>query len=180
MMSAVILAVPLRDLSFFRTLSFAADTPPSAFSVRFEQIRGLLPPDARLGAFQAGTLAWFTGGGVTNLDGKVSSAAYRALADGRLHEYLRLSGVTHVIDWEWVFMRLCLRHAPSGSLHVERLAPGAHAYEGTLFRIQAPDEAEARNASRHTSLELKPSPSGRARLEQREAGGEQVTERPGE
>lgn len=135
---AAILAVPLRDLRFFRTLSFAADTPRAAFLEPFERARGLLPSDARLGAFQAGTFAWFAGGGVTNLDGKVNSAAYRALADKQLHEYLRLSGITHVLAWEWVLGRMCLRHAPPGSLRVERLDPGAHSYEATLYRIRTP------------------------------------------
>ena len=135
---ALILAAPLRDLSFFRTLSFGADTPPSPLRAPLTRAQGILPPDARLGAFQAGLLSWYAGGGVINLDGKVNSDAYHALVDGRLHEYLRDSGITHVLDWEWVFMRMCLRYAPDGSVFVEPLDRGAHAYESTLYRLHFP------------------------------------------
>jgi hypothetical protein len=135
---AAILAGPLRDLGFFRNLSFGADPPPSSVPVQLERVRGQLPPDARLGMFQAGAFAWFAGDGVMNLDGKVNSAAYEALADGRLHEYLPLSGVTHILAWEFVLVRLVLRHAPPESLRLERLDPGAHSYDFTLYRIQTP------------------------------------------
>ena len=133
-----ILASPLRDLKFFSTLSFAADTPPSVLREPLERALKLLPPDARLGAFQAGMLTWFAGGHVMNLDGKVNNAAYRAMADGRLHEYVLASGVTHILAWEWVLVRMCLRHAPPGSLVLQRLDTGANSYEATLYRIQRP------------------------------------------
>ena len=131
-----ILAGPLRDLGFFRNLSFAEKPPPSPIPAQLERVRSQLPPDAHLGMFQAGAFAWFAGGGVMNLDGKVNNVAYEALAKGRLHEYILQSGVTHIHAWEFVLGRLSLRHAPRESWRLEPIDPGAHSYDPTLYRIE--------------------------------------------
>jgi hypothetical protein len=133
-----VLAGPMRDLTFFRNLSFASEPPPSPIPAALERVHSQLPPDARLGMFQTGAFSWFSGGDVMNLDGKVNSSAYAALADGRLHEYILDSGVTHIHAWEFVLRRLALRHVPSESWRIESVDVGAHAYDPTLFRIQTP------------------------------------------
>jgi 4-amino-4-deoxy-L-arabinose transferase-like glycosyltransferase len=134
----VTMAGPLRDLGFFGRLSFAAEAPPSPIPAALERIQSRLPPGAHLGMFQAGAVSWFSGGGVMNLDGKVNNAAYEALADGRLHEYILASGVTHIHAWEFVLERLSLRHVPQANWHLERIDPGANSYDPTLFRITTP------------------------------------------
>ncbi len=134
----LILAGPVRDLGYFRVLSFAATPPPSPIPGALERVHSRLPEDARLGMFQSGAFSWFSGGGVMNLDGKVNSAAHEALADGRLHEYILESGVTHIHAWEFVLGRLALRHLPQEDWLLENIDPGAHAYDPTLYRITKP------------------------------------------
>jgi hypothetical protein len=53
----------------------------------------------RIGMFQSGTLG-FLFPNVINLDGKVNAAAARALADGRLPEYVASLELDYLIDWD--------------------------------------------------------------------------------
>jgi len=60
-----------------------------------------LDPEAVVGGFQTGALAYFapTGIRVVNLDGVVNRDAYRALRERRIFAYLRERRVTFLADW---------------------------------------------------------------------------------
>lgn len=58
-----------------------------------------LPEDARIGAFNAGIPAYFSGRHVVNLDGLVNNAAAAALERRQLWAYVRASGLTHLADF---------------------------------------------------------------------------------
>lgn len=131
-----ILAGPVRDLGYFRALSFAAEPPASPIPGALARVHDQLPPDAHLGMFQSGAVSWFSGGGVMNLDGKVNTPAHEALREQRLHQYILESGVTHIHAWEFVMSRLVLRHLPREEWRIEVLDRGAHTYDPTLFRVR--------------------------------------------
>lgn len=58
-----------------------------------------LPPEARLGAFNAGIPGYFSGFAVVNLDGVVNGKAFAAVRERRVLAYLREAGITHLLDW---------------------------------------------------------------------------------
>jgi hypothetical protein len=57
------------------------------------------PPEARIGAFNAGILSYFAGRTVVNLDGAVNADALRAREAGRLAEYVLERRVDHLADF---------------------------------------------------------------------------------
>lgn len=57
-----------------------------------------VPADARVGAFNSGILAYFSGRTVVNLDGLVSNAAAAALRDRQLWEYVRQQQLGYLLD----------------------------------------------------------------------------------
>ena len=57
-----------------------------------------LPPDARIGSFNSGIAAWFCPQRVINLDGVVNGAAYRAILNRRIFDYVREGQITHLIE----------------------------------------------------------------------------------
>jgi len=59
------------------------------------------PSDATIGAFQAGTLGYFTRRRVINLDGVVNPEALQAIRCGRFEEYLARNGVRLIVDDRW-------------------------------------------------------------------------------
>jgi hypothetical protein len=59
-----------------------------------------LPPDARLGAFNAGILSYFSGRTVVNLDGAVNADAYAARRDGRMMDYILSRQLDYLVDWQ--------------------------------------------------------------------------------
>ncbi len=62
-------------------------------------IRENLPPDARLGAFNAGILSIFSDRTVVNLDGAVNAEAYRARRAGRVMDYILAKRLDYLVDW---------------------------------------------------------------------------------
>lgn len=59
-----------------------------------------VPPDARIGSFNSGVLAYFSGRTIVNLDGLVGNAAAAALRERRLWEYVRSQGLGYLVDNE--------------------------------------------------------------------------------
>jgi hypothetical protein len=57
------------------------------------------PPQARIGAFNAGIYSYFSGRSVVNLDGVVNADAFVARRDGRLLDYALAAAIDHVVDW---------------------------------------------------------------------------------
>jgi hypothetical protein len=61
-------------------------------------------PNVRFGAFNAGLAAYYSADNVVDLDGNMNNAAYDAIRDRRLHDYIRSAGVTYIVDYErWVW-----------------------------------------------------------------------------
>jgi len=56
-------------------------------------------PQARVGAFNAGILSYFSGRTVVNLDGAVNARAYEARSENRLADYVVASQLDYVVDW---------------------------------------------------------------------------------
>lgn len=67
----------------------------SVLQLAAERLRDVTPSDARIGAFNAGLLAFRSGRRIVNLDGVVNAAAFDALREHRLGGYLKEQG----IDW---------------------------------------------------------------------------------
>lgn len=59
-----------------------------------------VPEGERVGAFNAGILACFSGRPVVNLDGAVSPAAYRALRARDLASFVREQNVSYLVDFD--------------------------------------------------------------------------------
>lgn len=57
------------------------------------------PPDARIGAFNAGIYSYFSGRTVVNLDGAVNADAYAARRENRLLDYAVAARLDHLVDW---------------------------------------------------------------------------------
>ncbi len=74
-----------------------------------------LPPGSRAGAFQSGTLSYFSRRTVINLDGVANPAAEKALREGRVAPYIRQEGIEAVIDWPWILEALLVRRSPAGT-----------------------------------------------------------------
>lgn len=77
-------ATPPRRFAWQDVLVFAA-----------ERVRELVPERARIGAFNAGILAWRSGCRIVNLDGVVNGDAFAAMRERQLGRHLREQG----IDW---------------------------------------------------------------------------------
>jgi hypothetical protein len=58
-------------------------------------------PKARIGAFNAGIIGFFSQRTVLNLDGVVNNSAYEALRAHRLHDYLLANSVDYVADFKY-------------------------------------------------------------------------------
>jgi len=92
-----------------------------------------------LGAFQAGTLSYFGQLDVVNLDGKMNPDAARALADGKLHEYIAARQIDYILDWPWILRSLCKRHMRSEDLGfrvIAREPPGGLGF--VLWAVERP------------------------------------------
>lgn len=76
------------------------------------EVRARLPASARVGAIQAGTLAWFCPQSIVNLDGKVSPGAWRALKERRMLGYARAHGVQFLVDWPSLLRLLIFERSP--------------------------------------------------------------------
>lgn len=91
-----------------------------------------LPRDARIGSFNSGIAAWFCPQAVFNLDGVVNGAAYRAIAAGRIFDYLRDERIGYLIESP-ISLRFRAVQSPASvppplrMLHVEASYPEARA-----------------------------------------------------
>jgi len=98
------------------------------------------PPGARVGAWNAGLLGYFSERTVVNLDGVVNGDAWRAARAGRLADYAQERRLDLVVDWAGMPQTLCrerphleceriavagvpLPHPGGSLLHVVRVAP---------------------------------------------------------
>ncbi len=59
-------------------------------------------PGARIGVFNSGAIGYFSDRHIVNLDGKVNPAAFAALNQGTICEYIESQGIEYVIDHEWI------------------------------------------------------------------------------
>ncbi len=74
-----------------------------------------LSPGESAGAFQSGTLGYFAGRPVINLDGVVNGGALRAMREGRMADYIRGEGIGAVIDYPLILQSLLVRRSPPGA-----------------------------------------------------------------
>lgn len=58
-------------------------------------------PSARIGAFNAGIVSFFSRRTVVNLDGVVNNSAYDALRARRLHDYLVANSIDYLADFQY-------------------------------------------------------------------------------
>lgn len=63
-------------------------------------IRDNLPPDAKIGAWNAGILAYFSDRTVVNLDGVINDEAIEALAQHQLADYIEQRNIDFLVDLE--------------------------------------------------------------------------------
>lgn len=91
--------------------------------------RASLPEDARIGAWNAGTLGYLSGRTVVNLDGLVNSWAFLESEQYDLCAYWDRNGITYVID-------AFAEDGPSGTpVVVPVVMPAARAYAGCASRL---------------------------------------------
>jgi len=69
------------------------------------------PEDSRIGAFSAGLLTYYARPPVVALDGKINGEARRAMADGRMFEFLCRARVDGIADWEKMIDRLLVQRS---------------------------------------------------------------------
>ena len=93
--------------------------PNGGFLASWQRLGPSVGPTAKIGAFQAGIIGYFSQRDVVNLDGKVNPAAYSAIRNRRLYQYVREQGIDYIMDWEWILYCLCLRYAPTGALPLQ-------------------------------------------------------------
>jgi hypothetical protein len=70
-----------------------------------------IPPTSIVGAFQTGIVSYYGDFEVLNLDGKVNRAAYIALRDKTMWQYLCQSKVDYVVDWPNFIDELLIRRS---------------------------------------------------------------------
>jgi hypothetical protein len=68
------------------------------YTVQYKLLAANLPGEARIGAFQSGTLGYFKPNTV-NLDGKVNQGALEARRKGELWKYILDQKIDFVVDW---------------------------------------------------------------------------------
>jgi hypothetical protein len=100
-------------------------------------------PDATIGVFNSGAIAYFSDRRIVNLDGKVNPQALAALRAGRMPDYLEAAGIEYVIDHEWIVGRFLPLGGRPGSVRLARI-DGARALGVPgwgAFRVQRAGEA---------------------------------------
>jgi hypothetical protein len=88
-----------------------------------------LPPGARVGAFQSGTLSYFATRPVVNLDGVVNGEASQALREKRMLAYIREERLAAVIDAPFIVDALLVRRSDAREVKalpgIRRVGPSA-------------------------------------------------------
>jgi len=92
-----------------------------------------LPPGSRGGAFQSGTIGYFSRRQVINLDGVVNRAAADALREMRVADYVRSEGIEAIIDWPLWIEALLVHRSPEGA--GRSLGPTESAGRFLLIRV---------------------------------------------
>jgi 4-amino-4-deoxy-L-arabinose transferase-like glycosyltransferase len=111
------------------------ESEPTGFLRAWQTLEPRIDETRRIGAFQAGIYAWFSGLDIVNLDGKVNPDAQRALARRRLHRYLVEQRIDYVLDWDWVLHSLCARHVPQGEVAFRLIAREEQPGGVSLYRV---------------------------------------------
>jgi len=102
------------------------------------------PRDKIVGSLNAGIYAYYSDRTVVNLDGVVNVAAYSALRERRLFEYMQAAGVHHFVDFDYalsgeygVFMG---PGYPDGLVPVDQAASDPYPGLGVIraYRVLAP------------------------------------------
>jgi hypothetical protein len=135
-----VVGIQLSLLAGFRGQRIWADPSERGFLASWEALGDRIPPDATIGAFQAGIYAWFSDHPVRNLDGKVNVRTQRALRERRVHRYVLDSEIDYVLDQPAIARVLMLRHAPAEER--TRFVPVAREKRRTgavLYRVERQD-----------------------------------------
>jgi len=132
----LILAASQAYLAWTWLDQFAAARRNSSFLTSWERLGPAIEPSATIGSFQSGIIGFFSGRDVVNLDGKVNPEAYEAIRTRRLHEYIRRKNITYIIDWDWISYLLCLRYAPPGAIHLEKVGQEPDGARMSLWRVR--------------------------------------------
>ncbi|MCB0213801.1 MAG: hypothetical protein KDJ52_30955 [Anaerolineae bacterium] len=70
-----------------------------------------IPPSSIVGAFQSGVIGYYANFPILNLDGKVNNAAYAALRDKSMWQYICQSKVDYVVDWPSLVNKLLIKRS---------------------------------------------------------------------
>ena len=85
--------------------------PDDGFYRAAEYVDRRLPPQARIGAFSAGLIAYHVRQPVVALDGKVNREARQAMEDSRMFAFVCRSGVEYIADWEKMIRLLLVQRS---------------------------------------------------------------------
>ena len=87
-------------------VSYPRAVEPQGYHAAALWVRDNLPADALVGSMQGGVMSYFSERRVVNLDGVVNRAAYRALRDKRMGDYVRQQGIDYVVEYRGIMNRL--------------------------------------------------------------------------
>ena len=118
----------------------------STYLLAVQALDAQLPAGSRVGAFQSGTVGYFSRCQVINLDGVVNRDATRALREQRMATYIRQEGITAVIDWPWILEALLVRRSPEGS--AQELGTAHRAGPFVMILVEPTGERLARAAGK--------------------------------
>lgn len=107
-------------------------------------------PGARIGAFNAGILSYFSGRTVVNLDGVVNGEAYEARRSGRLMDYILAKQLDYLVDWRGTLpMAGCQRSASARCEPVATVGERLESFAGSpllVLRVHAVPPGRAHSA----------------------------------
>lgn len=128
-------AVLLTELHLDRYFLAVRNAPPrvAGFLDGWQHALPMLDTSRRIGAFQAGTISYFSGLDIVNLDGKVNRDAYAALKSQRLHEYIASADITYIADWDWMVEALCTRHVGAADFKLQEIYRRDHQW--LVYRV---------------------------------------------
>ena len=134
----VLLYILLFSWHGYMRFGFSDEMNSMHFYKAAKKVDEIVPKGARVGAFQAGTIGYFSSHEVVNLDGVVNPYALKALKQGKLMDYLDSSGIDYVVDTELTLKVMLLDRAEIDQR--SRLVPLATTEDGfMIMRIKDPD-----------------------------------------